>query len=419
MRLRGRSTTPGGRRPGSSATLRVSTRWASRRAALDPSAHDRGQRRWASATAAFGRWSPRPNDPLLSGLSRASAFALADVHRRHPPARARRAACASGAAQGRGDRGERSVRGRRWRARRWPAGRLPPATAVLAVLLATSSGRGGAAGPQGLARPDPPAARRHRVDRPRRRRDRPGAADRAGHGSLGRVLIGGVLVVASAAVLYVVVRVGRHPTPPCSGSGPGLGSGAGASTCGSRCWRCSRLAWVAVRFGTSILIAGFTMGTVVGAARASPGGWRSSSSGSARGSWSRCSSSHLGAAARPRARWCARRPPSALAIGLAVSAVAIHVVAAVVWRLPLGTRAARVGAARGARRSGLDRPRLPGAHPGAGGRRDGLGAGHAHRLRRRRRAAGQHPPRSPTRHRSGDQPGGGGQPQAMRPSSTG
>ena len=152
-------------------------------------------------------------------------------------------------------------------------------------------------------------------------------------GSLARVLLGGALVVASGAVLYAVVRVAApHPAVQRV-----------RAWSGERGWgldlRVSLLAlfgaaWVAVHFGTSILIAGFTMGTVV-ALLGEPRRVAQQLIGLGEGFVVPLFFVHLGAQLDLGALV---RSPSAirLAVGLAVVAVAIHVAAAVAWRLPLG-----------------------------------------------------------------------------------
>ena len=153
-------------------------------------------------------------------------------------------------------------------------------------------------------------------------------------GSLGRVLIGGVFVVASGLALYALARVATpHPAVQrvrtwSSQRGWGLDL------------RVSLLAlfgaaWVAVHFGTSILIAGFTIGTVV-ALLGEPRRVAQQLIGLGEGFAIPLFFVHLGAQLDLGALV---HTPSAirLAIGLAVTAVAVHVVAAVVWRLPVGT----------------------------------------------------------------------------------
>ena len=152
-------------------------------------------------------------------------------------------------------------------------------------------------------------------------------------GSVGRVLLGGALVVASAALLYGVARVttgwprvrwARHQSH-------------------RRGWALDlrvsllalfALAWVATRFGTSVLVAGFAAGAVV-ALLGEPRRVAQQLVGLGEGFAIPLFFVHLGAQLDLGAMF---RSPSSLALAglLAGAAVAVHVLAAVVWRLPLG-----------------------------------------------------------------------------------
>ena len=93
-------------------------------------------------------------------------------------------------------------------------------------------------------------------------------------------------------------------------------------------------AWVATRFGTSVMIAGFTVGAVV-AMLGEPRRVADQLVGVGEGFVVPLFFVHLGTQLDPAALL---RSASAikLAVGLAVAAIVVHLIAAVVWRLPIG-----------------------------------------------------------------------------------
>ena len=152
-------------------------------------------------------------------------------------------------------------------------------------------------------------------------------------GGIGRVVLGGVLVVAAGVVLYVLARLVRGQ--------PALRRLRTLSH--ERGWgldlRISLLAlfvcaWLADRFGTSILIAGFTVGAVV-AVLGEPRRVADQLIGVGEGFLIPLFFVHLGTQLDLGALFRSSKA-LVLAAVLAAVAVVIHVVAGLLWRLPIG-----------------------------------------------------------------------------------
>lgn len=151
-------------------------------------------------------------------------------------------------------------------------------------------------------------------------------------GATWRVVSGGLLVVATGALLYLVALALRGWSRVRRGQELSRERGWGLEL------RISFVAlftaaWVATRFGTSILLAGFTVGAVV-ALLGEPRRVAIQLIGVGEGFLIPVYFVHLGAqldlgalARSPRSMW--------LATALAVTALVVHVVAATVWRLPV------------------------------------------------------------------------------------
>ncbi len=152
-------------------------------------------------------------------------------------------------------------------------------------------------------------------------------------GRLGRVLIGGALVIAASGALYVLARFLRGTAMVLRARALSRERGWGLDL------RISLLAlfscaWVATRFGTSILIAGFAVGAVV-ALLGAPRRVAQQLVGVGEGFLIPVFFVHLGAqldlgalVTSSQALW--------LAGAIATVAILIHVVAALAWRLTLG-----------------------------------------------------------------------------------
>ena len=152
-------------------------------------------------------------------------------------------------------------------------------------------------------------------------------------GGLLRVVSGGVLVVAAGGVLLVLAELARgwvwlqRMRRLSRERGWGLDlrvSLLALFTC----------AWLATRFGTSILLAGFTVGTVV-ALLGEPRRVAQQLLGIGEGFAIPLFFVHLGTQIDLGALLTSSRA-LALAGALATAAIAVHVAAALVWRLPLG-----------------------------------------------------------------------------------
>lgn len=150
---------------------------------------------------------------------------------------------------------------------------------------------------------------------------------------MGRVLAGGALVVAAGAVLYVVANHARgrpivHRVRSLSHE---RGWGLDLRVSLLALFAC---AWLADRFGSSILLAGFTVGVVV-AMLGEPRRVADQLIGLGEGFLIPLFFVHLGAQLDLGAL-VGSANAMVLAGTLAVVAIAIHVVAGWVWRLPLG-----------------------------------------------------------------------------------
>jgi Kef-type K+ transport system membrane component KefB len=151
-------------------------------------------------------------------------------------------------------------------------------------------------------------------------------------GRMGRVVGGGALVVLAGVTMLLVARF-THDLPAVrrmrrlsAERGWGLDlrvSLLALFTC----------AWLATRFGTSILIAGFAVGTVV-ALLGEPRRVAQQLVGLGEGFAIPLFFVHLGAQIDLRALLHSSRS-LALAAAIAAVAIAIHLIAAVVWRLPV------------------------------------------------------------------------------------
>lgn len=152
-------------------------------------------------------------------------------------------------------------------------------------------------------------------------------------GRLGRVLVGGALVIVASGGLFVIARLLRDTAVVLRARTLSRDRGWGLDL------RISLLAlfacaWLATRFGTSILIAGFAVGAVV-ALLGAPRRVAQQLVGVGEGFLIPVFFVHLGAQLdlgallkSPQALW--------LAGAIAVVAIVIHVVAARAWRLSLG-----------------------------------------------------------------------------------
>jgi Kef-type K+ transport system membrane component KefB len=152
-------------------------------------------------------------------------------------------------------------------------------------------------------------------------------------GGLVRVVMGGVLVVLAGAALLLLAKlaIGRSSVQRIRTLSRQRGWGLDLRVSLLALFTC---AWLANRFGTSILIAGFTVGTVV-ALLGQPRRVAQQLVGIGEGFAIPVFFVHLGTQIdlgalvdSPRAQ--------ALAGGLAGVAIAIHVGAAIAWRLPVG-----------------------------------------------------------------------------------
>ncbi len=152
-------------------------------------------------------------------------------------------------------------------------------------------------------------------------------------GQLGRVMLGGVLVIGSAAALYFAARQMRGRAVV----------GRLRALSRERGWgldlRASLLAlvvcgWIATRFGASVLIAGFAIGVVV-ALLGEPTRVAQQLVGLGEGFAIPVFFVHLGLELDVRA--LVHSPKAVLlAASLAAAAVAVHLVAAALWKLPIG-----------------------------------------------------------------------------------
>lgn len=151
-------------------------------------------------------------------------------------------------------------------------------------------------------------------------------------GRMGRVIGGGVLVVLAGVTMLLLARFARDRPAVrrmrllSAERGWGLDlrvSLLALFTC----------AWLATRFGTSILIAGFAVGTVV-ALLGEPRRVAQQLVGIGEGFAIPLFFVHLGAQIDLRALLHSSRSLE-LAAAIAVAAIAIHLIAAIVWRLPV------------------------------------------------------------------------------------
>ncbi len=151
-------------------------------------------------------------------------------------------------------------------------------------------------------------------------------------GGLGRVVLGYVAVIALGTVLYLVANSIRHHSAVRRVRGLSASRGWGLDLRVSlvALFAC---AWLAMHFGTSILVAGFTIGVVV-AALGEPRRVAQQLVGLGEGFLIPLFFVHLGAQLDLAALF---RSPAAmqLAASLACAAIALHVAVALVWRLPL------------------------------------------------------------------------------------
>ena len=231
-------------------------------------------------------------------------------------------------------------------------------------------GRGCASGAAGPRLVRQTRARRHGVDRDRRCRHGSCVARGAGHRPCCPRRPGRSSRRSRRDAMFVAARGCHAIDRGYVGCGRCLTSEAGVSTCGSRCSRCSRVRGSPTEFGTSILIAGFAVGAVV-ALLGEPRRVAQQLVGSGEGFAIPLFFVHLGAQIDLGALF---RSPRALALaGVARrrSAIAIHVAAAVVWRLPVSTRTGGLGTTRSAGRCRVDRSRHKAAHRRAGRGGDG------------------------------------------------
>ncbi len=151
-------------------------------------------------------------------------------------------------------------------------------------------------------------------------------------GSIARVLTGGLLVILAAAFLFVVAKVARGSAFVCRWREQSHKHWWGLDL------RISLLAlfacaWLANRFGTSILIAGFAVGVVV-ALLGEPQRVAQQLVGVGEGFAIPMFFVHLGTQLDLGALFAS---PPALVLGATLSglAVAIHMISGAVWRLPL------------------------------------------------------------------------------------
>ncbi len=152
-------------------------------------------------------------------------------------------------------------------------------------------------------------------------------------GRLGRVLVGGALVITASAGLYLIARVLRGTKLVVQTRRLSRDHGWGLDL------RISLLAlfacaWLATRFGTSILLAGFAVGGVV-ALLGAPRRVAQQLVGVGEGFLIPVFFVHLGTQLDLGALLQSRQA-LLLAGAIAAVAIAIHVVAALVWRLTLG-----------------------------------------------------------------------------------
>ena len=151
-------------------------------------------------------------------------------------------------------------------------------------------------------------------------------------GRLWRVVLGGVLVVVAGAILFVLAKGarGRRSVQRLRTLSHDRGWGLDLRVSLLALFTC---AWLANRFGTSILIAGFAVGSVV-ALLGEPRRVALQLVGIGEGFAIPLFFVHLGAQIDVRALL---NTPKALALAGMLSAVAIviHVAAALVWRLPI------------------------------------------------------------------------------------
>ncbi|MGZ4806622.1 MAG: cation:proton antiporter [Ilumatobacteraceae bacterium] len=162
-------------------------------------------------------------------------------------------------------------------------------------------------------------------------------------GGLVRVVSGGALVVAAGGALLVLAKLarGRSWVQQMRTLSRDRGWGLDLRVSLLALFTC---AWLATRFGTSILLAGFAVGTVV-ALLGEPRRVAQQLVGIGEGFAIPVFFVHLGTQIDLGALL---QSPRALALAgaVAVAAVAIHVTAALVWRLPLGmglTASAQLG----------------------------------------------------------------------------
>jgi len=152
-------------------------------------------------------------------------------------------------------------------------------------------------------------------------------------GRVARVLLGGVLVVALGGCLYLIGRAlrGREVLLRIQHLSRTRGWGLDLRVSLLALFVC---AWLAARFGTSILIAGFTVGVVV-ALLGEPRRVADQLVGLGEGFAVPLFFVHLGAQLDLGALLHSAKAIE-LAVALAVVAIAIHVATAVVWRLDIG-----------------------------------------------------------------------------------
>ena len=152
-------------------------------------------------------------------------------------------------------------------------------------------------------------------------------------GSIARVLLGGALVVATGGALFVAVVLVRHRlwVQRIRSSSRERGWGLDLRLSLLALFGC---AWLATRFGTSILIAGFTVGVVV-SLLGEPRRVADQLVGVGEGFAIPLFFVHLGAQLDLGAMG---RSPQALKLAavLACAGIGVHVIAALLWRMTIG-----------------------------------------------------------------------------------
>jgi Kef-type K+ transport system membrane component KefB len=153
-------------------------------------------------------------------------------------------------------------------------------------------------------------------------------------GRLGRVVVGGLLVLLAAGGVYLVARSMTHRRVVHAARAASRAHGWGLDLRASILVLFT-LAWIATRFGTSILIAGFAAGVVV-SALGEPRRVAQQLIGLGEGFFVPIFFVDLGARLDLGALV---REPRALGLGAAilVGSLAVHALAAVIWHLPVAS----------------------------------------------------------------------------------